>query len=447
MTTTLNLKETSSSNKPTYTASRRQTLGISDLLAFGVGLSSVIYINISGNLYLSEIFLLLLLPYLIFKRRNLLRFGYFKTIMFLGGVWILNQIITDLYRSTSTTDILKGWALIAVFLTNFLALYLLVFPSSRRIALGLLGFAIGTMLQPVLQPTANMLIDPWKFGLGPAVALLVTVIAALWGGSKPRNIVWWSVILIIIALFSFYVRSRSTGGVVLLTALCIWFRFTRIGQNFALRLNNPVNTMVGSILLFIVILGIVQTYGYAAEQGYFGEGSRHAYQIQSSGAFGVFLGARAEWWPAMHALMDSPFIGYGSYARHTRYGLYLYDLINLGYGIDASQFDDYLLVTQNSIPTHSHILQGWVWAGLAGGIFWLFIFGIIIRALIMEYRRPTLLLSATLLLGFSALWDILFSPLSNIGRLKWAFILVIILYASVPKSVIKDASDTRKSLS
>ncbi len=440
MITNFDNKEPSSLNEPTYTA-RKRAVRASDLLAFGVGLSSAIYINVGGNLYLAEIFLLLLLPYLILKRRNLLRFGYVKTIMFLGGGWLLNQIVTDLYRSTAAADILKGWALIAVFLTNFLALYLLVFPSSRRITLSLLGYAIGTMLQPILQPLGdNMLIDPWKFGLGAAIALLVTVIAALWSGAKPLNAVWWSVILILIALYSFYVRSRSTGGVVLLTALCVLFRFTRIGREFAFRLNNPINVVLGIILFISAVLGIVQMYGYAAEQGYFGAGSRAIYQMQSSGQFGILLGGRREWLPASRALIDSPIIGYGSYARNTKYGLYLYDLVNLGYDTTYLQLDNYM-ASQSSIPTHSHILQGWVWAGLAGAVFWLFIFGVITRGMIMAYRRPTLLLSATLLLGFSALWDILFSPLSNIGRLRFAFVLVTILYALAHKSVFKNTGD------
>lgn len=444
--TMLNVKESSSANRSAYTASQRQAISISDLLALGVGLSSVIYINIGGNLYLAEIFLLLLLPYLIFKRRNLLQFGYFKTIIFLGGVWLLSQIITDLYRSTSATDIIKGWALITVLLTNFLALYLLVFPSSRRIALGLLGFAIGTMLQPVLQPIGiNMLMDPWKFGVGQAVALLVAAIAALWSSAKQHKIVWWNVILIVIALFSFYVRSRSLGGIVLITALSVWFRFTRIGRSFALHLNNPVNIILGFILFLSVALGIIQMYGFAAEQGYFGEGSRFIYQVQSSGKFGIMLGGRTEWWPAVHALMDSPVIGYGSYARDTKYGLYLYDLINLGYDTTYLQLDNYLAL-YNSIPTHSHILQGWIWAGLAGAIFWIFTFGVIVRGMIMAYRRPTLLLSATLFLGVSALWNIFFSPLSNIGRLQWAFVLVTILYALVNKPVFKDTDNTRNFL-
>ena len=117
-----------------------------------------------------------------------------------------------------------------------------------------------------------------------------------------------------------------------------------------------------------------------------------------------------------------------------------YDLVNLGYDTAYLQLDNYMAL-QSSIPTHSHILQGWVWAGLAGALFWLFIFGIIARGMIMAYRSPTLLLGATLFLGFSALWDILFSPLSNIGRLRFAFVLVTILYALAYKSVFKNTGD------
>jgi hypothetical protein len=441
----VDLNEIPSLTKSLNTAAPRSGVGVSDLLAFLSGLSSMLYINLGGNLYLAEIFLLSLLPYLVFKQKALLKLGYFKAIIFLGCGWFLSQIITDLYRGTDAADILKGWSLITIFLTNFVAVYLLLFHSLRRITLGLLGFAIGTMLQPVLQPTANMLIDPWKFGFGPALALLFTVTAALWGSAKTRNIIWWIIAMSIIAAFSFYVRSRSTGGIVLLTALAVWFRFTRLGWFFSFRLNNLVSRILGIVFVSTAILVIICSYGYMAEQGYFGEQSRQANRQQSSGVFGVFLGARSEWWPAMHALMDSPIIGYGSYGKNTEYGVYLYDLINMGYGTDVSQFDTYLLLTQNAIPTHSHFLQGWVWAGLAGGVFWLFVFGLIVHALFMAYHRPTILLSATLFLGFSGLWDILFSPLSNIGRLHWAFILVTMLYALARKPALNCLSDARVS--
>ncbi|MBI5962794.1 MAG: hypothetical protein HY863_04915 [Chloroflexi bacterium] len=423
MANSLGAKENYLSNTP-----RKQLLWMSELLAFFVGLLSAVYINVGGNLYLAEILLLLLLPYLLYSRRSLLRFGYVKLILLFGLSWFINQIITDVYRGTSLNDILKGWALIAIFLTDFVALYMFVFPEPRLIALSLLGHAIGLMLQMAVQPNGNMLADSWKFGTGHAGILFASVIIFFLYKKNPGRVAWWAIVLAMLAVYSFYVRSRALGGVAMLSAFVVWFRFTRIGRGLAQRINNPVNLTMIILLLFTAIGGIVQGYGYMVEQGYLGDVARNLYLTQSSGEYGILLGGRREWLPATHAILDSPIIGYGSYARNTEYGQYLYELADLGYVVNNAQLEIYL-ATRNFIPTHSHLLQGWVWAGLAGGIFWLFILVLIIRTMIMAYRYPSALFTVTIFLGFYAIWSVLFSPLSNVGRLQWAYALVTFLYA------------------
>lgn len=401
---------------------------ITDLLVFVIGLLSAIYVNVGGNLYLAEIVLLVLLPYLLYTRLKMLNFSQVRPIIILGLGWLLNQIITDIYRGTLFADVIKGWALIVVFLTNFISLYLLIFPSIRRIALALLGVSLGLILQGVLQPTDNMLLNKWKYGTGFAVILLVSIGIYFVSNKKNIRFLGWSFILILVALFSFYESSRALGGVALLSAIVTMFRFTLIGNGIARRISNPLNIALAVILLFFTAFGIIQIYGYAAEQGYLGDSAQAVYQSQSSGELGVLLGGRREWLPATRAIMDSPILGYGSYARSTDYGQYLFELANLGYKVNETQVSSYL-AARDFIPTHSHFLQGWVWAGILGGLFWLYILSLVIRALIKTFRFPTGLFMATTSMGIYAIWNILFSPLSNSLRLTWAFILVTLLFA------------------
>lgn len=418
-------------NQSTYVGQstvRKRAIGLLDFLSFGVGILAAIYINLSGNLYLAEILLLILLPYLLYARKRLLEVGQAKWIVFLGIAWLINQVIADLYRGTASADMIRGWGLIAILITNFLALYLLVFPDSRRITWGLLGYAIALRLQQLFQPNPNMLNDLWKFGLGSSLALLICVIGVFIYNYFPRNISWWSLLLLAVSAYSFYVRSRSLGGIALLTTFVVWLRFTRFGRWLSQRMWNPVIFMVSTLLMMAASWGVIQAYGYVAEQGYFGEVARTQYQMQSSGDFGILLGGRQAWLPAVHAILDSPFLGFGSYAHNTDYGQFLYDLTNLGYIVNNDQLEKYLS-SRSFIPTHSHLLQGWVWAGLAGGVFWLFILVLAVRVLIVAYRYPSSLFLVTIFLGFSSIWSVLFSPLSNIMRLQWAFALVTFLYA------------------
>ncbi|MBI5944629.1 MAG: hypothetical protein HY864_09685 [Chloroflexi bacterium] len=422
---------------------QRSTLGWVDLLVFFVGLSNAVYINVGGNLYLAEALLLILLPYLLYARKGLLHFGLVKWLLVFGLAWLLNQAITDFYRSTSTQDMLKGWALIGIFLTNFLSLYLLVFPKPRRIAIGLLGHALGLALQLFIQPTSHMVVNAWKFGAGYALTLLASVVIFFFYNKKPLNIAWWNIVLVMLALFSFYVRSRSLGGTTLLAAFVVWFRYTRAGQRLASRFTRSMNIALSFLLLLSVVWGIIQLYGFAAGQGYLGEAARVINQSQSSGDFGILLGGRREWLPAMYAVTDSPLLGYGSYARNTEYGQYLYELNRLGYVVNNEQMDAYL-ASRNFIPTHSHLLQGLVWAGLAGGVFWIFALIFIARSLISAYRFPNGLFIATIFMGFYGIWNVLFSPFSNSLRLQWAFVLITLLFAhiSLPAPAVESLRTT-----
>jgi hypothetical protein len=418
---------------------QKRILNLPDVFSFGAGFLCFAYLNMGGNVYLAEIFLLTMLPYLLYTRGKFLRFGPARLIIILSLGWFVNQVITDLYRGTSPSDIVKGWALIAVFITNFLGLYLLVYSNPRRVALGLFGYSIGLILQVVLQPNGNMLVDAWKFGVGGPITILLCVSGVFLYHNNPRKMLLWSIVLILISVYSFYVRSRSLGGSTLLTVAVMWFRYTPIGRRLARRIDTPVNVALGGLLLLFAAWGVFQVYGYAAGQGYLGETARNMYFAQAFGDYGILLGGRREWLPAVHAILDSPFIGFGSYARNTDYGQFLYDLNSLGYVVNNNQIDAYL-ISRNTIPTHSHLLQGWVWAGIIGGIFWIYILTLAMRSLVTAFRYPNSFFMVTVFLSFSAMWAILFSPLSNIGRLQWAFILTTFLYtlSRNPESTVDD---------
>jgi hypothetical protein len=79
------------------------------------------------------------------------------------------------------------------------------------------------------------------------------------------------------------------------------------------------------------------------------------------------------------------------------------------------------------IPTHSHLLGAWVWAGLLGAVFWFAVALVAVWALANLYSAhlevaPLLIFSAMLLL-----WDIAFSPYASSGRITAPYALVLCL--------------------
>jgi len=398
-----------------------------DVLAFIVGALSFAHVQVIGELYLSEIALALLLLLLWRKKSALLRDAWVKRIIFVGFLWFMSQVITDLIRATPVSDLLRGWALIVVFLADFAALYMLLSQNIRRIMIYVLGVALGGLVQPFLQPSPYFAAYPWQYGFGTPSILLTLTVISFFCGNRLSKIRAWVVPLTVLGLLSFYLGSRTLGAFTILTAFLIWFRSQKLGKGLVVRLSIGKIALVGIILL-TVIFGLSKSYGYAAEQGWFGSLASYKYKMQSGGALGIIVGGRADVIPGLYAVLDSPIIGHGSWAQDSKYRLYFYKLLDLGYtDKDLVAFLKATVESSDLIPTHSHILQAWVWAGVVGAIFWAVIFWLVLKSIILNYRFPTPLFVLVIFLGLQSVWDILFSPFGAFMRLIWAMRLTIFI--------------------
>src|SRR4029077_2045909 len=139
---------------------------------------------------------------------------------------------------------------------------------------------------------------------------------------------------------------------------------------------------------------------------------------QGAGEGGMLLGGRREILASEQAIVDSPILGHGSWARDPKYAAILEERSDeLGYKRfqGGGRKDDL-------IPTHSYLFGSWVDAGIAGGIFWVFILVFTIRGMLGASGTEPLLP----ILAFSALmlaWDILFSPLGTPTRFVAPFFM------------------------
>jgi len=162
-------------------------------------------------------------------------------------------------------------------------------------------------------------------------------------------------------------------------------------------------TVAGGIMAFTVV------YSHYAELGVFGEYAQQKLEAQS-GEGGLLLGGRSEILASGPAILDSPLLGHGSWARDSTYGAILVDRrADLGYKSFQSGKSDDL------IPTHSYLFGSWVDAGVMGGVFWLFMLGFTLKTILSASgTEPLLPLFA--FLGLMLSWDTLFSPLGTPTR-------------------------------
>ena len=213
---------------------------------------------------------------------------------------------------------------------------------------------------------------------------------------------------------------RSLGGISLIAAGYITLCAV-VGRRRSAVPQSNSRPLLGLAFVAIAGLSVLVLYSAAASQGLLGPEAQKTYHDQA-GAFGVILGGRPEALVSTQAILDSPVIGHGSWAKDPFYADLLVERQkSLGYEVNPMYVDNDL------IPAHSYLLGAWVWAGFVGAVFWFAVAAIAAWLLATLYSlhvelAPLLTLSAILLL-----WDIAFSPYGFSGRITAPFELALCL--------------------
>lgn len=402
-----------------HRAARRSGITLWDFLAFLVPSLQFVQIPLGGQLLGPEVALLFLAPLLVIMRGRLLLRPLPRTYLFLATLWLFSQIFTDLLRVTPFEDLARGWAKIALALVAFSALYLLLHGNRRRILLFAAGFAVGGILTYYLSPNLYAEDYWWKFGLGIPLSLILVLLSAALNVRKWRML---GIALLVLGVFiNFYLDFRSLGGIMALTACYLVlqaFMGRRGGRVMAVR---PRHILVFGVILGTVALATFKGYEYAAQEGLLGEDARQIYEMQSQGEYGLLLGGRSEILVSSRAVLDSPLIGHGSWAKDCYYTSLLSGLQGqLGY---TPRTEDESCL----IPAHSHILGAWVEAGVLGAVFCLWVLTLAARVLLRLYKSNDRLVPVVAFFAFLLVWDLFFSPYGLELRYRTPYEVVLMM--------------------
>jgi hypothetical protein len=372
---------------------------LGDLFCLVAPLLQFVQFHVVGVLQGTDLALLAALPIAVVRHPERLRQKPVPAILALGSLWLASQMLTDVVRSSPPEDYLRGWSKIILILVSFIVLWTVVCASRRRFIFYGIGVAFGGILTLFTNPSDQMLDSPWKFGLSTPVTLLVVICMALAGRHKYLGILLPTMILIVVHAYG---NTRSLAIICLLTAVYSLFQMS--AQKTEGQLNGRRLLLLGG-LVAVGIFGFITLYSHFAEQGVFGEYARQKLESQSGGG-GLLLGGRGEILASGQAILDSPILGHGSWARDPTYAAILADSrAELGYKtFQGGKADDL-------IPAHSHIFGAWVESGVAGAAFWLFVLVYAFRSLAkVSGWEPLLPLFA--FAGLMLTWDVLFSPIS-----------------------------------
>jgi hypothetical protein len=316
---------------------------VSDLISLIVGLFASFYVSVGGQLYVSEILLVLLAPVLWQQKgRFLVRNVNVRKILILGALWFISQVLTDLIRQTPMSDLMRGWAGIIVLLISFSSLYLLLGNNIRRIIIFIFGYALSGLLSLFFQPSAYFTTYPWKFGFGVPVILLTFLFIIMISQGQLKRMRRWLWLIMAVGALSFYLDARSLGGIVILSGAVLWLRTSSFTWNVLARGRLQTLSVVGLLLVGIGWV-LLEGYAYSAQRGLFGQEAKDKFEMQYNGSvWGLILGGRVEILGSSRAILDSPIIGYGSWAKDSQYRLYIYQLVKLGYRVNTDQLDYYV---------------------------------------------------------------------------------------------------------
>lgn len=410
---------------------RRSRIG--DMWAFVVPVLLPIESTAGGQLFLSEVVLLVALPFLLAhaRRRGVSRVSH--TAMTLGGLWLFGLVFSDIYRGTTFHDYSRGWANVVFVLIDFASLALLIDDRWRRVTLFAAGLAVGQVLQFYVNPVSFAAGDPWKFGYGSAVTLAGVLLA-----SRPgvyRRPVVATGIVIALGVINIKMGFRSLGGICFLTAV-----MAVLGARaaHAIRPNRSgLKTLATLAVSVLAGIAIVSAYGYAAGHGLLGARAQQKY-VAEDGSYGPVIGGRPEIIASVMAIRDSPIVGHGSWASDPKYFADVERILQQA-GYKRNPTD----IFGGLIPTHSYLFQSWVYGGILGGVFWLWVLaraaGVLPRLSRLADGRLILVAFVDLLF----LWAVLFSPLGAEARLTAAFSLVVVLMAG--KATLAAAGSTETS--
>ncbi len=385
-----------------------------DFWAFFLPALSFLEITLVGRLFVTEILAVTMLPWLMTMRDRPLVPKWFVA---LWAGWLISQILTDILVGSSFEDLARGWAAIGFTLTNFVAILILV-STPRRARLFALGLAVAGVLGYLYSPNEYAAFDPWKWAFAlPVGYLIATMLSGRLGG----RLRWLAVVTFVaFGALNLVLGFRSLGGVSLLTGGYLFMTLV-FGRRRTVFAGSPLRATVGVTFLAVAVLIVLDLYTAVASQGLLGPEAQAKYSAQT-GAFGVLVGGRPELLVSTQAVLDSPILGHGSWARDFAYvDLLTARRTSLGYeaGPDYSEI--------GLIPAHSFLMGSWVWAGLMGGLFWSVILAVAVWLLahLYSYRMnmsPLLVFSTMLLL-----WDIAFSPYGLNERLIAPYAIVLCL--------------------
>lgn len=388
---------------------------------FMIGAFSATQLRLGPKIGISELFCCIIGPFLFFKSIPMLRRDgvllYFNLLI----LWGLVAIISDFYNGAIFLQFIRGFTVPATMFAASICVYRLLRRHPLNLKWILFGFAVSQVISTfVFQGggAGDLAAEGDLSGAIDAVVgykLFWSNMAQTWLSLPVKC--WYEAVpavytypaLIAVAVINAVVGGRSAFAVSALSIFLVMF-----GGKTSQSICN-VKRKIPLLLVGVCLIAVVAKVGYsfAATHGYLNEEETKKYYMQTSkgtGFLALLMGGRSEFFVGLIAALDKPWVGHGSVALDV-HG-YQGDFISK-YGTMEEQEKYARLQAKGflrTIPAHSHVITYWMWHGIFGLIFWLYVLYLTIQTvrkrlgIIPEWYG----FFAVVIPAF--LWDYFFSP-------------------------------------
>ncbi len=400
-----------------------------DILVFFYGLFSEFSFRLFGIIYISELISFLFFPIAIIYTLKSTNKAY-SIFIILFILWLLFIPISDLYNNSNFNDSLKGFFGVLPFFSTSIFAYYFLNKNIRFIIPFIYGYSISLILSLFLG--VNTFFNEVLFYQGgdqlSNLSFFNKII--IWCLSSLISLAFAILIfkkhpflfLLLQFVFSIYALLNGSRSIFLINFLTfITALFYQFKSNFKLKYFSYRGIKFMAIfLLFVSFFISVKLYDFLAQNNLLDESEVSKYEMQKNTDLGLLAG-RGEFVASYLAIMDSPFLGHGSYAKdHKGYG---YTAGILTGNEQILNGTGSYVIGESLIPTHSHLWFGWVNYGIIGAFIWIYIiFSVCIKYITNFIFSDHISIVFNVYAIFSLTWSILFSPFSE--RTYLGFIIV-----------------------
>lgn len=406
---------------------------------FLIGCFSMTQIRIIGFIGISELVLFVLAPFYLVRDWKLLEKHGFKPIVYLALLTLAGAFLANHLNNINFARAIRGIASPYAIFAIIVCLHHFLYPNIFNLKWLIIGLAISGVLSIFVFQQGSARSSYGELLEGSEAIESVVGYRLFWVRqlstwlTLPIKVAFSRVPFIYIIAVGIYLPLYAlieAGGRSSYIALLLSFALLIVGgrqRNTMLRIQRNLWLFVtmGILAIYLGTAG----YRFAATRGFMGEAQQIKYEKQTQigkSPLALLMGGRMEFFTGLHAALDKPIIGHGSWAFDTK-GYSVYFLEKYG---NTRDYERYRMRSAhgwlNVIPAHSHIIGFWLWYGIFGLVFWLYVLKLYVHIL---SKQLAVIPSWYGYLAMSlppALWNLFFSPFGR--RIDTCAIIVTCLF-------------------